>query len=71
MNKKALKCAAVRALHTCAQTVGGVLTLDAIMSGITWQLAGRAALAGLLAGVISFTKSLCIGIPEVGSDETE
>ena len=66
-----IKCAAVRAIHTVFQTIGGVLTLDAIMSGISWQMAGRAALAGALAGAISFTKSLCVGIPEATDDETD
>lgn len=66
-----LKCAAVRAIHTVFQTLGGVLTLDAIMSGVSWQIVGRAALASALAGAISFTKSLCVGIPEVTDDDID
>lgn len=69
--KRKIKCAAIRALHTVFQTVGGVLTLDAIMSGVSWQMVGRAALAGALAGAISLTKSLCVGIPEVTDDDTD
>lgn len=69
--KSKIKCAAVRAIHTVFQTIGGILTLDAIMSGVSWQIVGRAALAGALAGAISFTKSLCIGIPEVTDDDTD
>ena len=66
-----IKCAAVRAIHTVFQTIGGILTVDAIMSGVSWQIVGRAALAGALAGAISFTKSLCVGIPEVTDDDTD
>lgn len=66
-----IKCAAVRAIHTVFQTIGGILTIDAIMSGVSWQIVGRAALAGALAGAISFTKSLCVGIPEVTDNETD
>lgn len=66
-----IKCAAIRAIHTVFQTIGGVLTLDAIMSGVSWQIVGRAALAGALAGAISFTKSLCVGIPEMTDNDTD
>ena len=66
-----IKWAAVGAIHTVFQTIGGVLTLDAIMSGVSWQIVGRAALAGALAGAISFTKSLCVGIPEATDDDTD
>ena len=54
----------IRALHTFAQTVGSVLTLDAIMSGMSWSTVGRACLAGIIAALLSFSKSLTIGIPD-------
>lgn len=63
-----IKAAAVRALHTFAQTVGGVLTTEAIMQGVSWQTVGRAAAAGLIAAGVSFAKSLVAGMPEVDHD---
>ena len=59
-----LKQCLIRALHTFAQTVGSVLTLDSIMSGVSWSTIGKACLAGIIAALLSFCKSLIIGIPE-------
>lgn len=60
--KSKLIAAGKRALHTMAQaalgTIGAAITFDEV----NWVAVGSAA---LLAGIISFLKSIVIGTPEV------
>lgn len=64
-----IKAAAVRAMHTFFQTLGGVLTTESIMTGVSWQTVGRAGAAGLIAAGVSFAKSLVAGMPEVNNND--
>ena len=56
-----IKCAAVRAVKTIAQTAASLIAVGAVMSDINWPMVGSAA---LLAGILSLLTSIA-GLPEV------
>lgn len=56
-----LKCAAIRAVKTIAQTAASLIAVGAVMSDINWPMVGSAA---LLAGILSILTSIA-GLPEV------
>lgn len=60
--KATLKAAAIRALHTMAQTAVGVIGTAAFVEEVNWLAVGSAA---LLAGIVSMLKSVIVGLPEV------
>lgn len=59
--KKWVKCAAVRALKTCAQTAVATIGAAAVLSEVNWAVV---ASASVLAGVLSLLTSVA-GLPEV------
>ena len=67
--KKFLKAALIRALHTMAQTAVAMIGTTALLEEVNWL----AVLSGtVLAGILSFLKSMVIGLPEVErSDRNE
>ena len=60
--KEKLRAAAIRALHTMAQTALGVIGTAAMLEEVNWLAVISAA---LLAGVVSVLKSVIVGMPEV------
>ena len=56
-----LKCAAVSAVKTVAQTAVATIGVSAAMSDVDWMLVGSAS---LLAGILSLLTSVA-GLPEV------
>ena len=65
MSKDFWKAAAIRALHTVAQTAIATIGTAALLTEVNW-LAVLSASA--LAGVVSLLKSVVVGIPEVNCD---
>ena len=67
--KKFLKAALIRACHTMAQTAVAMIGTTALLEEVNWL----AVLSGtVLAGILSFLKSMVIGLPEVErSDRNE
>ena len=61
MSKKWLKCAAIRAIKTVAQTAVGVIGASTVMSAVDWKIVVSSA---LLAGIVSILTSIG-GLPEV------
>ena len=61
MSKKWIKCAAVRAIKTVAQTAVGVIGASTVMSAVDWKIVVSSA---LLAGIVSVLTSIG-GLPEV------
>ena len=60
--KKFLKAALIRACHTMAQTAVAMIGTTALLEEVNWL----AVLSGtILAGILSFLKSMVIGLPEV------
>ena len=60
--KKFLKAALIRACHTMAQTAIAMIGTTALLEEVNWL----AVLSGtVLAGILSFLKSMVIGLPEV------
>ncbi len=60
--KKFLKAALIRACHTMAQTAVAMIGTTALLEEVNWL----AVLSGtVLAGILSFLKSMVIGLPEV------
>lgn len=60
--KSFIKAAAIRALHTVAQTAVGVIGTSALLSEVNWSVVISAS---VLAGIVSILKSIVIGLPEV------
>ena len=58
--KEWLKCAAVRAIKTVAQTAVATIGVSAVMTEVDWVMVGSAS---LLAGILSLLTSVA-GIPE-------
>lgn len=64
--KKFLKAALIRACHTMAQTAIAMIGTTALLEEVNWL----AVLSGtVLAGILSFLKSMVIGLPEVDKGE--
>lgn len=64
--KKFLKAALIRALHTMAQTAIAMIGTTALLEQVNWL----AVLSGtVLAGILSFLKSMVVGLPEVDKNE--
>lgn len=61
MTKDFWRAAAIRALHTVAQTAIAVIGTSALLEEVDW-LAVLSASA--LAGVVSLLKSIAVGVPE-------
>ena len=61
MSKKWLKCAAIRAIKTVAQTAVGVIGASTAISAVDWKIVVSSA---LLAGIVSILTSIG-GLPEV------
>lgn len=59
--KKWIKCAAVRAVKTTAQTAVATIGTSAVMGDVNWVMVGSAS---LLAGILSILTSIA-GLPEV------
>jgi len=60
--KKFLRAALIRACHTMAQTAVAMIGTTALLEEVNWL----AVLSGtVLAGILSFLKSMVIGLPEV------
>ena len=60
--KRFLKAALIRACHTMAQTAIAMIGTTALLEEVNWL----AVLSGtVLAGILSFLKSMVIGLPEV------
>mgnify|MGYP004453522441 CR=1 len=66
MWKKWLKCAAIRALKTMAQTSVALIGTSTIFSEVDW---GTVGLTTLFAGVLSLLTSIA-GLPECTTDES-
>lgn len=62
--KKWLKCAAVRAIKTVAQTAIATIGTSLVLSEVNWV---AVASASILAGVLSILTSVA-GLPEVDND---
>ena len=62
-----LKCAAIRALKTVAQTAVATIGTSAAWGDVNWVMVGSSS---LLAGVLSLLTSLA-GLPEVEAKEEE
>lgn len=64
--KKFLRAALVRSLHTMAQTAIAMIGTTALLEEVNWL----AVLSGtVLAGILSFLKSMVVGLPEVDKGE--
>lgn len=64
--KKFLKAALIRACHTMAQTAIAMIGTTALLEEVNWL----AVLSGtVLAGILSFLKSMVVGLPEVDKGE--
>lgn len=64
--KKFLRAALIRALHTMAQTAIAMIGTTALLEEVNWL----AVLSGtVLAGILSFLKSMVVGLPEVDKGE--
>lgn len=64
--KKFLEAALIRACHTMAQTAIAMIGTTALLEEVNWL----AVLSGtVLAGILSFLKSMVVGLPEVDKDE--
>ena len=60
--KAFLRAALIRACHTMAQTAVAMIGTTALLEEVNWL----AVLSGtVLAGILSFLKSMVIGLPEV------
>ena len=59
--KKWLKCAAIRAIKTVAQTAVGVIGAATMVSAVDWKLVVSSA---VLSGIVSLLTSVA-GLPEV------
>lgn len=60
--KAFIKAALIRACHTMAQTAIAMIGTTALLEEVNWL----AVLSGTaLAGILSFLKSMVIGLPEV------
>lgn len=59
--KQWVKCAATRALKTCAQTAVATIGTAAVLSSVDWKMVISAS---VLAGVLSILTSIA-GLPEV------
>lgn len=65
--KKWIKCAAVRAIKTVAQTAIASIAAAKVMGEVNWVMVGSAS---LLAGILSLLTSVA-GIPEVKEENEE
>ena len=64
--KKFLRAALIRACHTMAQTAIAMIGTTALLEEVNWP----AVLSGtVLAGILSFLKSMVVGLPEVDKGE--
>lgn len=64
--KKFLRAALIRACHTMAQTAIAMIGTTALLEEVNWL----AVLSGtVLAGILSFLKSMVVGLPEVDKGE--
>jgi hypothetical protein len=59
-----IKCAAVRAIKTVAQTAVATIGTSAVMGAVDWIMVGSAS---LLAGILSLLTSIA-GLPEVKAE---
>lgn len=62
-----LKCAAVRAVKTVAQTAGGLIGTSMVIADVDWKVTASAA---LLAGIASLLTSIA-GLPECDTEGSE
>ena len=65
MSKDFWKAAAIRALHTVAQTAIATIGTAALLTEVNWP---AVLSASALAGAVSLLKSIVVGIPEVNGD---
>lgn len=64
--KRFLRAALIRACHTMAQTAIAMIGTTALLEEVNWL----AVLSGtVLAGILSFLKSMVVGLPEVDKGE--
>lgn len=64
--KAFLRAALIRACHTMAQTAIAMIGTTALLEEVNWL----AVLSGtVLAGILSFLKSIVVGLPEVDKGE--
>lgn len=66
MTKSFWKAAAIRALHTMAQTAIATIGTAAMMEDVNWL---AVLSASVLAAVVSILKSIVVGMPEVDNNE--
>lgn len=62
-----LRCAAIRALKTVAQTAAATIGTSAVLGEVNWMMVGSAA---ALAGILSLLTSVA-GLPECGEEGCE
>lgn len=62
-----LRCAAIRALKTVAQTAAATIGTSAVLGEVNWMMVGSAA---ALAGILSLLTSVA-GLPECGEENCE
>lgn len=64
-----IKCAAIRAIKTMAQTAVSLLTVDVVgIMDVNWV---AVASASALAGIVSILTSIATGLPECSDKELE
>lgn len=63
MRRELIKCALIRTLHTICQTaLATIPTTAKVLGDVDWLMVLSSC---LLAGIISFIKSIFVGMPEV------
>ena len=67
MFKNWIKCAAIRAIKTVAQTAVATIGTSAVMGEVNWRMV---ASASCLAGILSLLTSVA-GLPEVKDGEND
>lgn len=60
--KELIKCSIIRAVYTIAETAVGIIGSATLIKDVDWKFVLSAS---LLAGGVSFLKSIIVGLPEV------
>lgn len=60
--KELIKCSTIRAVYTIAETAVGIIGSATLIKDVDWKFVLSAS---LLAGGVSFLKSIIVGLPEV------
>ena len=60
--KELIKCSTIRAVYTIAETAVGIIGSATLIKDVDWMFVLSAS---LLAGGVSFLKSIIVGLPEV------